>query len=1125
MPKRAAKNEEWETHKEEIVQLYQSQDRPLHQVVAAMESRAGFKRTKAQYERKLKFWGVKKNSKAEEWRFIARGVIERQTRSLPTTVDLYGERVSDEKLKREVARYGYQTTLERLNSTLTSRARSMTPPGIRIFTPSGPPAASSAQFSENTAEDSLVPRQSSMNWTDDAFLILADCTPWRPFMRTIHSLNDAGPLLMLHGTGYLESDETRSLHSAVGDINETAEIVQGIEHPHLRKWLDNMLCATYTPGLVDLYIPMACMQPQRYLPPTSQRKPEIDVNAVMNLSDRSTQLEFLKLAVHLISNSFGTIRMGAMVIDLARDKYNLSLLQSLQNQKLLALDAFMENLLVPALEGVNIPLLEMILTTGWDVNRNIYPEYIYYDIDGRPPLQFAIERGSTTLVSFLLAHGANVSEKHIVSEDMSFHRYQCDSLLDLAVKRGQLSIVQELLRPRPQLPRGKPEISIFTLRFSVQNGDTELLKLLLDHRPALCEEMKREPWILLEPAAYHSPQTFSYLLGCGLDGNRTDETGKGSVLAASTLSNNLALIRDLIRSGTNVNGVSFNILGHLHSSADAKFGRFDGMAALHIALLNGNEKVPSFLIQEGADVNLCCQEVYPIQLAAFSGNEVLVSMLLDAGADVKSVTGTVVECPMFHSLGEVVGRPAVRLALEGGWETIFGNLLRYGAEIPTSTLAPNGWNAVRCAIQGGNRHLAIRIFQEFSTTDFHLQEALAEGIMDFGCDFVDELLELGVIEPIHTRCIEVLCAATYRHDIDFVRSFLADIVGMSIPGCGAGAFALAAALGYFDMHEIFLDAGINPYKSPPTLIDSIASLLVHGTLRCALLEAIGYYGNNPLTVQELEILLDQCEKPETSTEEQESWMDIMYEACCLTFMKRKPDLFYAIVSKGLDINWTPYAKPTLLQLSTAYGTHEITRYLLSSNADPNGPTIPQGSLTTHTALQSASQMGGLDVVQLLLQQGADVHAEPGIACGATALQFAAMDGNFEILNRLLLAGADVNEPPGKYEGRTAIEGAAEHGRLNMVRYLLEAGADVKGRENLNYRRTVYRAWRRGFRTLVKMIQNWKTERFGAEDCEDPDVIIKTMTDDELKFASDAAKIEYEKWLENYKRERVADHTS
>jgi hypothetical protein len=45
MPKRAAEDGEWETHKEEIVKLYRDENKPLPQVMDLMARGSGFKRT------------------------------------------------------------------------------------------------------------------------------------------------------------------------------------------------------------------------------------------------------------------------------------------------------------------------------------------------------------------------------------------------------------------------------------------------------------------------------------------------------------------------------------------------------------------------------------------------------------------------------------------------------------------------------------------------------------------------------------------------------------------------------------------------------------------------------------------------------------------------------------------------------------------------------------------------------------------------------------------------------------------------------------------------------------------------------------------------------------------------
>lgn len=135
----------------------------------------------------------------------------------------------------------------------------------------------------------------------------------------------------------------------------------------------------------------------------------------------------------------------------------------------------------------------------------------------------------------------------------------------------------------------------------------------------------------------------------------------------------------------------------------------------------------------------------------------------------------------------------------------------------------------------------------------------------------------------------------------------------------------------------------------------------------------------------------------------------------------------------------------------------------------------------------------IGLIKRLLALGANVIARPPCAIGGgqTAVQIAAIKGNFEILDLLVQAGGDLNASPG-YGGRTALEGAAEWGRLDMTSYLLSPGADIKGRTNRNYRRTIYRAWGEGHRVLAKMIQQWKVEHYGEDDCETIENILEMV---------------------------------
>lgn len=88
-------------------------------------------------------------------------------------------------------------------------------------------------------------------------------------------------------------------------------------------------------------------------------------------------------------------------------------------------------------------------------------------------------------------------------------------------------------------------------------------------------------------------------------------------------------------------------------------------------------------------------------------------------------------------------------------------------------------------------------------------------------------------------------------------------------------------------------------------------------------------------------------------------------------------------------------------------------------------------------LRCAAENGHLEIVKLLLEAGADVHAEDNYA-----LRWAATNGHTEIVRLLLEAGADVHA-----QNKFALKWTAYKGHTEVVRLLLEAGADVHAGDN------------------------------------------------------------------------------
>jgi ankyrin repeat protein len=101
-----------------------------------------------------------------------------------------------------------------------------------------------------------------------------------------------------------------------------------------------------------------------------------------------------------------------------------------------------------------------------------------------------------------------------------------------------------------------------------------------------------------------------------------------------------------------------------------------------------------------------------------------------------------------------------------------------------------------------------------------------------------------------------------------------------------------------------------------------------------------------------------------------------------------------------------------------------------------------------TALLVACERGHVDVVRILLREGADPNQAFTDENAHSPLILASIRGFVQIVDELISAGANVNyaRPTGNIEKRfipgcTAILAACQNGHVDVVRILLRAGAD------------------------------------------------------------------------------------
>lgn len=153
---------------------------------------------------------------------------------------------------------------------------------------------------------------------------------------------------------------------------------------------------------------------------------------------------------------------------------------------------------------------------------------------------------------------------------------------------------------------------------------------------------------------------------------------------------------------------------------------------------------------------------------------------------------------------------------------------------------------------------------------------------------------------------------------------------------------------------------------------------------------------------------------------------------------------------------------SLLAFASYHRQSGFVRFLWDNGADVNAST---SRFLYPTALLAASAWGRQEIVQLLLDKGADVNVQGGD--DGTALQAASSHGHREIVQSLLDKGADVNAQGGRYG--TALQAASAWRRPGIVQLLLDNGANVNAQGG-RHGTALQAASTRGYREIVQLLR-------------------------------------------------------
>ncbi|KAK6956267.1 hypothetical protein Daesc_001541 [Daldinia eschscholtzii] len=149
---------------------------------------------------------------------------------------------------------------------------------------------------------------------------------------------------------------------------------------------------------------------------------------------------------------------------------------------------------------------------------------------------------------------------------------------------------------------------------------------------------------------------------------------------------------------------------------------------------------------------------------------------------------------------------------------------------------------------------------------------------------------------------------------------------------------------------------------------------------------------------------------------------------------------------GYSATCSPLGMAIVKESEGRQSTFPLTSRLLDAGCDINRVAWVEkderGFRVPKTPLLMAIEMKNEPLVRLLIDHGVEINAKAAFGIRKTPLQAAVEVGSFNLVQLLLQNGADVNANPATFHGGTTLQYAAMSGNCNVATLLLDNGADM-----------------------------------------------------------------------------------
>ncbi len=726
--------------------------------------------------------------------------------------------------------------------------------------------------------------------------------------------------------------------------------------------------------------------------------------------------------------------------------------------------------------GLNFIYPQAVLA---DYNENeVYIDPYRNEIkENVPALLKAVKQNDLKEVKTLIKNGADVNEMEY-----------CDTALTSALYRCNLDIIKELIKAGANV-NAEIDCSSIKTTITIEPMDIALesckdsVEILL--KAGVNEEIKNKALltasqtqdslpvanILLKYGAKDTPlaalyrndiEKFNTLL------KNTTLEEKNEALLEAVKKNNITVVKELIKSGADVNTPYF----------PQKYSTRKELP-LTIALNNNFKELSDFLKENGAKENIfsavksqdlqrvkqaikdganpneeikdiccyacACDNFYgPLADAAKYGNLEIVKELLKAGANPNPVQDDEHITPLFQAVDENHLETVKELIKAGADVNAYSGI--EGTTLSARALDYAKNEEIKKLLKQHGAKISDEIYEE-KAEETYTKEDLFKAIENNDLKQVKKLISAGADvnatrndddgceECEYEHISSILSEAVNKGNAEIVKELLkagADPNGLEMNDCDVCYYdtllEVAARNGNLEIVKELIKAGADPNGSKKKYKDE------------------NPYYNNPLVAAAgkgyLEIVKEFLKiGPNVGLSE------ALYEASDGGYT----EIVKELIKAGADVNYKDEYGYTPLSVAKKNG-HNETALLLKEHEAKN-------------TLFAAIDNNDLEEVKILIKEGANLEEIRKLP-PRTVLMRAIEKENLNIVKTLIKAGANVNN---SYDSYYPLRVAIEHKNLEIVKLLIKNGANVNAKDKYNARTALMTAVSNNSPEIVKLL--------------------------------------------------------